>query len=115
MKFLPLYLNKTSMRLLILLMAVHFIGTIVAYAIYAKLASLGDGYLPKDYLQAVELNKYGEGFSRSRFVHAIYYYIGNFLPGFLDTTCPWSNCSCYNLACFQKCLFADQSSTFLAL
>ncbi len=71
------------MRLLILLMAIHIIGTIVAYAIYAKLASLGDGYLPKDYLQAIELGKYGEGFSRSGMVHAIYFYIGNLLPGFL--------------------------------
>ena len=82
MKFLPLNLNKTSMHLLILLMAVHIIGTIVAYGIYDKLASLGDGYLPKDYLQAVELKMYGEGFSRSGMVHAIYYYIGNLLPGF---------------------------------
>ena len=61
MRFLPLYLNKTSMRLLILLMAVHIIGTIVAYAIYAKLSSLGDGYLPKDYLQAVELKSMEKG------------------------------------------------------
>ena len=58
-------------------MIVHILGTIVAYTIYVKLSSLGDGYLPKDYIQALPL--YGEGISRSSFVHGIYYYIGNFL------------------------------------
>jgi len=62
-------------------MIVHILGTIAAYTVYVKLASLGDGYLPKDYIQAIP--KYGEGFSRSRLIHGIYYYIGNFLPGFL--------------------------------
>ena len=92
-------------------MAVHIIGTIVAYAIYAKLSSLGDGYLPKDYLQAVELKKYGEGFSRSGMVHAIYYYIGNLLPGFW-TPLALGQIVAVTTVCFQKYLFADQSPTF---
>ena len=30
-------------------MIIHLIGTIVAYAVYIKLSSLGDGYLVEDY------------------------------------------------------------------
>jgi len=62
-------------------MIVHILGTIFAITVYAKLSSLGDGYLPKDYIQAISL--YGEEFNRSRLVHGIYYYVGSFLPGFL--------------------------------
>ena len=78
-----LYFNKTSIRLLILLMVIHLLGTIVAYTVYIKLASLGDGYLPENFIEAIK--NYGTGFDsiRSLWVHAIYYYLGNFLPGFL--------------------------------
>ena len=78
-----LYINKTSIRLLILLMIIHFLGTIFAYTVYAKFASLGDGYLPQNFIQAIKF--YGTGFDSIRLVlvHGIYYYLGNFLPGFL--------------------------------
>ena len=60
-------------------MAAHILGTIIAYTVYVKLSSLGDGYLQKDYRG----DGYGQGFGRSLLVHAIYYYVGNVLPGVL--------------------------------
>tara|TARA_B110000008_G_scaffold273078_1_gene306766 strand:- start:377 stop:1525 length:1149 start_codon:yes stop_codon:yes gene_type:complete len=83
MMFSPLYTNNTSRRLLILLMTVHILGTIVAYTVYIKLASLGDGYLPKDFPEAMRQGMYGSGFGRTMVTHAIYYYVGSFLPGVL--------------------------------
>ena len=47
-------------------------------------------------------------------VHGIYFYIGNHLPGFWHRLLLVRLCY-YNLACFQKCLLANKSSTFLAL
>jgi hypothetical protein len=71
--------KKNSRHLLILLMAAHILGTVVAYTVYIKLSSLGDGYAPEDF----------KGFSgnirdfRSTImVHGIYHYLGNFFPGF---------------------------------
>ena len=61
-------------------MAAHILGTIVAYTVYIKLSSLGDGYAPEDF----------KGFTGNLqdlhstiVVHGIYHYLGNFLPGFL--------------------------------
>jgi hypothetical protein len=80
MKSSLLYSNNSSKRLLILLMAAHILGTIVAYTVYIKLSSLGDGYAPEDF----------KGFTGNLqdlhstiVVHGIYHYLGNFLPGFL--------------------------------
>ncbi len=81
MKPLPLYSNKVSRRLLILLMAVHVLGTIVAYTVYINLSSLGDGYLPENY-SAEAYSQTEMGGHRTWVVHAIYYYVGNFLPDF---------------------------------
>ena len=83
MKPLILRSNNKSSELLILLMTVHLLGTIVAYMIYINLASLGDGYLPENFPEAIRQGKYGSGYSRSLVVHGIYYYIGSFLPGIL--------------------------------
>ena len=79
MKSPSLYSNKVSGRLLILLMIIHLIGTIVAYAVYIKISSLGDGYLVEDYYPS---DYQATGFTRTWFVHAIYYYIGIHLPNF---------------------------------
>ena len=76
-----LYFNNSSIRLLILLMAAHVLGTIVAYTVYINLSSLGDGYAPEDFggftgnLQ-IDLQS-------TRVVHSIYHYLDIFLPGFL--------------------------------
>ena len=62
-------------------MAAHILGTLVAYTVYIKLSSLGDGYSPEDF-QGFD----GEDphrFSSSILVHAIYYLVGALLPGFL--------------------------------
>ena len=81
MKYSQLYLSIGSVRLLILLMASHVLGTIVAYTVYIKLSSLGDGYAPEDFggftgnLQ-IDLQS-------TRVVHSIYHYLDIFLPGFL--------------------------------
>ena len=83
MKPLILHSNNKSKELLFLLMTVHLLGTIVAYLVYVKLASLGDGYLPENFPEAIRQGKYGLGYSRSKVVHGIYYYIGSFLPGIL--------------------------------
>ena len=77
MKSSLLYSNNTSRRLLILLMAVHIVGTIVAYTVYIKLSSLGDGYAPNDF------QGFNGDFRTTVVVHAIYAYFGAFLPGFL--------------------------------
>lgn len=83
MIFLPLHTNNTSRRLLTSLMIVHLLGSIFAYTVYIKLTSLGDGYLPKDFPEAIRQGSYGLGISRSMVIHAIYYYVGSFLPGVL--------------------------------
>lgn len=68
-----LYSTNSSRRLLILLMAAHILGTIVAYAVYIRFTSLGDGYAPRDF-QAYD--KLGASF----LVHGVYYYLGTLLP-----------------------------------
>ena len=61
-------------------MAAHILGTIVAYTVYIKLSSLGDGYDPKDFQGFNgDVREYGT----TLIVHGIYSYFGNFLPGFL--------------------------------
>ena len=60
-------------------MIAHILGTVVAYTVYIKLSSLGDGYLPTDFVVGPD----GFQFNRSRVVHAIYYYVDSFLPGIL--------------------------------
>ena len=38
-------------------MAAHILGTIVAYTVYIKLSSLGDGYAAKDFVDSLgEIN-----------------------------------------------------------
>ena len=76
-----LYFNNSSIRLLILLMAAHVLGTIVAYTVYINLSSLGDGYAPEDFggftgNLLIDLRS-------TMVVHGIYHYLDNFLPGFL--------------------------------
>tara|TARA_B110000977_G_scaffold200799_1_gene292658 strand:- start:2225 stop:3307 length:1083 start_codon:yes stop_codon:yes gene_type:complete len=61
-------------------MAAHILGTIVAYTVYIKLSSLGDGYAAKDF-QGFNGNIHD--FRSTIVVHGIYYYISRFLPGFL--------------------------------
>ncbi len=79
MKSVLLSSNKSSRRLLILLMAAHILGTIVAYTVYIKLSSLGDGYAPEDFGGFNDNYK----FSSTFVVHGIYYFFGALLPGFL--------------------------------
>ena len=62
-------------------MAAHILGTIVAYTVYIKLSSLGDGYAPKDF--AGFDGGDNADFSSSILVHGIYYLVGALLPGFL--------------------------------
>ncbi len=60
---------------MIQLMAVHILGTIVAYTIYVNLASgLGDGYAP------VNFTGFNGEFNRTALVHSIYAYVGTILP-----------------------------------
>ncbi|MDB4078050.1 hypothetical protein N9509_01380 [Amylibacter sp.] len=61
-------------------MAAHILGTIVAYTIYIKLSSLGDGYAPGDF-KGFDGNL--QKLHSTMLVHGIYHYLGNFLPGFL--------------------------------
>ena len=75
--------NNTSRQLLILLMIAHFLGTIIAYTVYIKIASLGDGYLPESFPEAMRQGLYGSEFGRTMLVHGIYYYFDFFLPGLL--------------------------------
>ncbi|MDB4797224.1 hypothetical protein OAG94_01530 [bacterium] len=77
MKTSQLYLNISSRGLLIRLIVAHILGTIIAYTVYIKLSSLGDGYTPEDFG-----GFYGE-FEKTVLVHGIYAYIGAILPGFL--------------------------------
>ena len=74
MKYSQLY----SVRLLILLMASHVLGTIVAYTIYKKLSSLGDGYAPENFKGFTAVL----GSNSTELVHSIYHYLGNFFPEF---------------------------------
>ena len=65
-----------------LLMAAHILGTVVAYTIYIKVSSLGDGYSEKDF--AAHINLYSDGIrhlSSALVVHAIYANLAAFLPG----------------------------------
>ena len=73
--------NKSSNRLLILLMAAHILGTIVAYTVYIKLSSLGDGYAPEDFVWLAGEDSHG--LTSTLVVHGIYYLVGALLPGFL--------------------------------
>jgi hypothetical protein len=77
MKTLQLYRTTTSRSLLLRLIAAHIFGTIFAYTVYIKLASLGDGYLPENFQ-----GFHGE-ISSTILVHGIYSYIGAILPGML--------------------------------
>ena len=61
-------------------MAAHILGTIVAYTVYIKLSSLGDGYAPEDFQG---FNGTSQDFVSTIMVHGIYHYVGAFLPGFL--------------------------------
>ncbi|MDB3912007.1 hypothetical protein N9381_09540, partial [Paracoccaceae bacterium] len=61
-------------------MAAHILGTIVAYTVYIKLSSLGDGYAPEDFQG---FNGNSQDFVSTIMVHGIYHYIGALLPGFL--------------------------------
>jgi len=61
-------------------MAAHILGTIIAYMVYIKLSSLGDGYAPEDFQG---FNGNAKDFASTMIVHGIYHYIGAFLPGFL--------------------------------
>ena len=79
MKSLLLYSNSNSKRLLILLMVSHILGTIIAYTVYIKLSSLGDGYLPEDFKG---FNGSVTNLHSTIVVHGIYHYLGNFFPGF---------------------------------
>ena len=82
MKALRLYSNINSRRLLLLLMAAHILGTIVAYTFYIKVSSLGDGYSPKTF--AAHTLLYSDGvrqISSALVVHGVYAYLGAFLPG----------------------------------
>lgn len=81
MKSLQLYSKASSRGLLIGLMAAHIFGTIVAYTVYVKLSSLGDGYAPEDFANTVAM--YHGEFVSTLLVHGIYAYIGAFFPGFL--------------------------------
>ncbi len=85
MKSSHLSLNFHSRWLLILLMAAHMVGTIVAYTFYVKVSSLGDGYAPKDFAAHIEMYNITYGnlrdLSSALVVHGIYTYIGAFLPG----------------------------------
>ena len=62
-------------------MAAHILGTIVAYTVYIKLSSLGDGYAPKDFGGFNVKNL--QDVTSTLLVHGIYHYFGRFLPGFL--------------------------------
>jgi hypothetical protein len=62
-------------------MAAHILGTFVAYTIYIKVSSLGDGYAPEDLEKTIII--YNGNFVSTVLVHYIYAYIGKFLPGFL--------------------------------
>ena len=61
-------------------MAAHILGTIVAYTIYIKVSSLGDGYAAKDFHG---FNGNSQDFRSTIVVHGMYHYFGRFLPGFL--------------------------------
>ena len=76
-----LYFNNSSRRLLILLMAAHILGTIVAYTVYINLSSLGDGYAAKDFGGFTGILRLD--LQSTPIVHGIYHYLGIFLPGFL--------------------------------
>ncbi|MDA9767112.1 hypothetical protein N9B76_01735, partial [Candidatus Thioglobus sp.] len=78
MKTSQLYSNTYSRDLLIILMAVHILGTIIAYTIYINLASgLGDSYVTADF------GGFKGEFDRTLLVQGIYAYMRSFLPGFL--------------------------------
>lgn len=74
-----LLLNRTttSRSLLLRLIAAHIFGTIFAYTVYIKIASLGDGYLPENF------HGFHDEISSTILVHGIYFYIGAILPGML--------------------------------
>ena len=80
-----LYFNNSSRRLLILLMAAHTLGTIVAYKVYINLSSLGDGYASKDFLLTMEhhINEDLSYLTSTFVVQGIYHYLDKFLPGLL--------------------------------
>ena len=80
-----LYFNDNSIRLLILLMAAHILGSIVAYTVYINLSSLGDGYSPEGFLPNLEhfRTKGISVLNSTLVVQGIYHYLDKFLPGFL--------------------------------
>ena len=61
-------------------MAAHILGTIVAYTVYIKVSSLGDGYAAKDFHG---FNGNSLDFRSTILVHGVYHYFSRFLPGFL--------------------------------
>ncbi len=73
--------NKSSRGLLIGLIAAHVLGTLIAYTLYAKFASLGDGYNPEAYQTVLEAYEYQ--FGSTVLVWGIYFFVGKILPLFL--------------------------------
>ncbi len=80
MKSLQLNLTAISRSLLIQLITAHIFGTIFAYTVYIRIASLGDGYLPEDF----DFGSFNGEISSTILVHGIYAYIGSILPGLLS-------------------------------
>ena len=73
--------SASSRDLLLRLMVVHVLGTLFAYIVYIKLASLGDGYTPGSFVGVREA--YGNNLSSTVLVWGIYFLVGAILPGFL--------------------------------
>ncbi len=76
-----LFPNKSSRGLLIGLIAAHVLGTLIAYTVYAKVSSLGDGYNPEAYEAVKEAYEYR--FGSTVFVWGIYFFVSKVLPFFL--------------------------------
>ena len=73
--------GTSSRGLLIGLMVAHVLGTLVAYTVYIKFSSLGDGYHPKDFESIRGL--FDNQFASTVLVYGIYFVLGAVLPGFL--------------------------------
>ena len=80
MKSRQVYSNTSSRDLLILLMAAHILGTIVAHTVYINISSLGDPYRADNFEGWAD--DYGR-FISTVLVHGVYAKISEFLPGFL--------------------------------
>ena len=73
--------NKSSRALLIGLIAAHVLGTLIAYTVYIKVSSLGDGFRPEVY-ESIK-GMYDNQFASTVIVWGIYFIVGNVLPSFL--------------------------------